>query len=273
MKHLRPIAVLLGLLLSSAAFAGPVSVRLETPDGKSYPGMLYSHEAGSVIFEPAGTTSRVRLPDAQVAFIKFEMDEKEEARAADLFAAGNYRELEALLNGLLSPALPYIMFPSNLTSDFRQWIIAAYWIGNYERVNTLTRILTQLPDKALTNDVRFYRGLALLETGDFQTVETFLKSPEAVDIYPADSIARRYIDARLLQKNKEYTPAIRKAALLMVELHRADANWMPPVELLCAELYFQLKMPESAKAVLADINEFYSDPQIQKKAAAIAASN
>lgn len=273
MKNLRPTAVLLCLLLSFAAFAGPVSVRLETPDGKSYPGTLYSHEAGSVIFEPAGTTSRVRLPDSQISLIKFEIDEKEEARAADLFAAGKYRELEVLLNGLLSPALPYIMFPSNLTSDFRQWIIAAYWTGDYERVSTLARILAPLPDGELTHDVRFYGGLALLETGDFQTLETFLKSPEAADIYPADSIARRYIDARLLQKNKEYTPAIRKAALLMVELNRADADWMPRVELLCAELYFQLKMPESAKAVLAYINEFYSDPQIQKKAAAIAASN
>ena len=66
--------------------------------------------------------------------------------------------------------------------------------------------------------------------------------------------------------------AIQIAARLIAE-HGNDTVWMPRAELLCAELYFLLDMPESAQAVLTDINEFYSTPEIQKKAAALAAQN
>ena len=55
-------------------------------------------------------------------------------------------------------------------------------------------------------------------------------------------------------------------------MHSADADWMPRAELLCAELYVQLEMPESAESVVTDINTFYSDPKIKEEAAAIAVS-
>jgi hypothetical protein len=103
-------------------------------------------------------------------------------------------------------------------------------------------------------------------------MEAFLKSPDADTVYPPESAARLYIEARRLQHGKNYIQAIRTAALLMVR-HSHDSDWMPKAELLCAELYVQLDMPGAVNAVLADISVFYPDPDIQKQAAAIAAQN
>jgi len=271
MKYLFSTPLLFVLLLGLIAQAEPVAVRVQLTTGKVYPGTLHSRAAGSVAFQQSGAKKMIRLPDSQIALIKFKVEKKREKELNALFDAGEYPELEEKLAAWLVPTLPYISFPSEQTQAYLRWLAAAYWNGNYDRVGKLAQAFEQSPSEEMKRGAHIYRGLTLLETGNLPVLETFLKSPEADVAYPANSAVRLYIEARLFQKNKEYTPAIRKAALL-IALHSADADWMPRAELLCAELYVQLEMPESAESVITDINTFYSDPKIKEKAAAIAVS-
>jgi len=273
MKRLLSISLVFSLLISTALGADPINVHLKIRGKKTYSGTLSGLETGQVLFQPSGAPNPVRIPVAQVESVRFPVENGDIEKIKQLFDTGDYDQAAQKSAIVLAPFLAYITLPSNLTPICQQWMIASYWIGDYERVDTLLKNLAKVSGgEALAHDIRFYNGLMLLETGGFQTLETLLKSSVANKVYPKDSAVRLYIEARLLQQKKKYNPAIRTAALLMA-LHSGDTDWMAKAELLCAELYFELDMPESAQSVLADIKEFYTDPNIQKKAAAIAAQN
>jgi hypothetical protein len=267
---------LLSTALLFVALIGPgfaddaITARIQTVDKRNYSVTLASHSDGNVLFNLANDPVLYKLPDTQIALIEFPLDKRKEESRQRLFDDGNYKTFAEQLQEQLTPLLPYVTLPSNINRSFLRWMIASYWIADYDRVLTLSAALQPLKTERLSADALFYNGLAKLAKGDFQPLETFLKTPEGNAIYPPDSAVRLYIDARLLQQQTQYIPAIRTAARLMAQ-HSRDTDWVPQAELLCAELYFQLDMPESARAVLADIKEFYSDPQIQKQAAAIAA--
>jgi hypothetical protein len=256
------------ILLSVAAAAAPISARVQTRDGRVQIGKLTGRSSGMLNFQ-AGSGAVASIPDSQVNYIQFQISDDDEEQIKRLFDEGEYRKLAEPLNELLPEYLPYIDLPSNLSHKFLRWMVVSYWTGEYDRVMVLSDVLQKFPKEFKTQS-RFYRGLAQLEKKDFQSLEKLLAGPDGDAVYPPQSAARLYIDARLLQNRKQYVPAIRTAAALMAE-HSRDADWMPRAELLCAELYGQLDMPESKKAVLDDIHEFYSDPRIQKQAAAIAA--
>jgi hypothetical protein len=249
--------------------AAPISVRIQTRDGKIRIGDILGISGGTLQFDPAGEAPVVQIPSTQIRYIKFPVDDDNEEQITRLFDEGRYHKLAEPLNELLPAYMPYIMLPSNLSHKFLRWMVVSYWTGQMDRVLSLADQLEQFPgefkEKAL-----FYRGLAQLEKGDAQTLDTLLNCPEVNTLYPLGSAVRLYLEARRLQHQKQYIPAIRIAAQLIAQ-RSDDADWKPKAELLCAELYFQLNMPESAQAVLADIREFYADPNIQKKAAAIAA--
>jgi hypothetical protein len=271
MKHLFPIALMFSLF-TTAVHAEPIKVRFQTRDKKIHIGTVTEREAGSIVFLQDGATAPVQVPDAQIGFIQLPVKDRDIEKIERLMAGGKYGPAVAQLDEMLMPFIDYISLPSNLTPEFLRWMIASYWVGNEDRVLMLAEVFEGFKGSEFEKKARLYGGLVRLEQGDSQAMEAFLKRPEAETIYPPNSAARLYIDARIFQSRKKYIQAVRTAALLMA-LHSHDADWMPKAELLCAELYFQMDMPESAQAVLADIRKFYDDPNIQKKAAEIAAQN
>lgn len=271
MKQRLIIGWLSALIACLSVQAESIKVRIQTRDGKIHIGSLQEMSGGSVLFDPSGAAPAVRLPAAQIGYVQFPVDDDDEERIKRLFNEGRYRELAEPLDELLPPYMDYIGLPSNLSRKFLRWMVVSYWTDQFDRVLMLADELKRFPDE-FEEKSRFYRGLVLLEKDDFQALDAFLSSVSVDAVYPPESAVRLYLEARRLQHQEEYIPAIRTAARLMA-IHSGDADWMPKAELLCAELYFQMDMPESAQAVLADIREFYADPNIKKKAAAIAARN
>ena len=262
-----------GLLAGLICDAAPVRVRLQTVAGEqksNLTGALESRAGGSVSFMPAGAESAIQIPVNQIVAIQFAVGKTDEEEVAALLNDGNYHEAEAVLSRRIADWRPYFDLPSNAGGQLVQWLAVSYWIGDYDRALEFAGALAKHPDEVKAA-AQFYSRLIELEKGGYETVDAFLKTPDGEALFPNESAARLYMDARILQHRKEYTPAIRTAALLLA-VHSAAADWVPKTELLCAELYFQLNMPESAQAVLADIKEFYSDPNIQKKAAEMAAA-
>jgi hypothetical protein len=271
MKRVLQTGLIGTLLTAFWVQAAPVDVRIQTRDRKIHIGKLHGLSGGVVRFQPSGAAAPVQMPVSQISYVQFPVDDDDPERIQRLLDDGRYRELADPLNDVLPPYTPYIQLPSNLSKKFLRWMEVSYWIGEFDRVLELADVLQNFPaefnEKAL-----FYRGLALLAREDFQSLEAFLSAEDIDTLYPPESAVRLYVEAVKMQHKKEFLPAIRTAALLLA-LHSGNSDWMPRAELLCAELYFQLNMPESAQAVLADIREFYADPEIQKNAAAIAAKN
>jgi tetratricopeptide (TPR) repeat protein len=268
MKYLRSIILVSVFLFGGVAHAEPLSGSLQLTSGKLYVGTLYSHSAGSVVFKPVNSEQTLPIPDSEIILVKVFLNDKEEDRIKFLFDEGKYAEVVEPLASFLSPMLPYVSLPSNQTDLYQHWLAATYWSGDFEGASRLADMLEQAPVDELRKSVLFYRHLVLLEKGDFQALESFLKSPDVDGVFPVGSAARLYIEACVYQKNKDFRAAIKKAAGIVV-FHPADTDWMPRAELLCARLYAQLEMPESAESVLTDIHAFYSDPAITDEAATI----
>ncbi len=273
MKNLFPVISLIITLLTAAAHSEPepIRVRFQTRDKKIHTGTVLGHTNQSIVFLKNETTDPVQVPDKQIAFIQWPTEPRYEKKIDPLFNDGEYRRAAAMLRDMLIPFVDYISLPSNLTPEFVRWMVASFWAGDTDRAQSLLAPLSRFNNPEFQREVLFCRGLIQLEQGEFQKVEAFLNTPQADSVYPQDSPARLYISARLLQHEEKFQPAIRTAALLMA-LYSRDADWMPKAELLCAELYFQMNRPESAQSVLADIHQFYDDPNVQKSAAAIAAN-
>lgn len=269
MKRLLSISFVASILVGMA-HADPIEARVKLISRKSFNGEITERLADGIMFHPAGAAAAVRVPDSKILEVRFSDDELDLESMNRLFAGGLYGELNEVLNDKLGPYLPYCTLTSNFTPEFQRWIEVAYWAAQYDRVLLLAEAMPLTADSEYADKRAFFVHLAQLEQGNEAAMTAFIATPEGQRIYPEGSAPRLYIDALHLQREKQYVPAIRTAAL-MIALHSRDADWMPKAELLCEEIYFQLGMPESAKAVQADINEFYSDPEIQQQAAAIAA--
>jgi hypothetical protein len=243
-----------------------LKVRIKIDGTRTLNGALTDRGSGYVVFQPEGAAA-VQLPDTRINSITFSMAGLDGISKA--FANGSYSETADLCARTLVPALPYINLPSDLSAGFSAWMISSYWIGDYNRAVTLADSLQQTGDTAARNQAAFFYRLARMEQGKYDEMAGFLKTPAAENLYPENSAARLYIEARLLQHQGRPLEAIRTAGRLVSQCDN-DPDWMAQADLLCEELYFSVNMPESAQAVLADINQFYSDKGIQTRAAAIA---
>ena len=261
--------LLINLLLCGVAVAAtgaPLEVRIKTTSDRMLSGAFVERGAGFVLFRLEDISKTARIADHELAFVKFAVEEDLDAVKRQ-FDDGAYSEAASVYNRVLPQFLPYSALPSNLSEEFNRWMTASFWSGDYDRTLKLATVL-----KATSGSVQaeFYSWLARLEQGEYEAMAAFMKSADAETVFPENSAARYYILARLLQHEGRPLEAIRTITRLIAR-HSRDVNWMPKAELLCAELYFELDQPESAQAVLADIRDFYSSEDIQKKAAALAA--
>lgn len=265
MKQFLMTAVLCGIALG--AVGEPIQATVRFDEEKTVPGTLIRRRADFVVIQPRGSEKPGRVPLSRLNYINFRVLTALK-EMGPLFDDRMYGEVTALCEKVLSPALEYADLPNNLTQKFTQWMIASYWTGAYGRTVELSDILMRSRDKALKTSAEFYRRLARMELGEMDEMNAFLKTPAAAALYPTGSVSRLYIDARVLQSIGNPTAAIRTVSQMIIDYGR-DLDWLPQADLLCAELYFELEMPEAAESVLKDIRTFYSDPGIQQRASVI----
>ena len=263
---------MLCLMTVAVSTAADQKVKMQLTSGKMYAGSLLERSGQNLSFQASGAKTAVLVPVVSIESLEFKFDEAETATLDRLFENGSYGELTVQMKLFFQEYLPYADIPSNLGPKLTQWLAASYWSGEYEQVLTLAALALKSGSPELADRALFYSMLTFLEQDGSARVKPFLNTAKGRDIFPENSAARLYIEARLLQLDNQYIPAIRAAADL-VAAHGRDADWAPQAELLCAELYFQTGRPESAKAVLDSIKESYTNPLITKKAAAIAAQN
>jgi hypothetical protein len=265
MKRLLLNLLIFGL---AAAATGESLEAIIKVSSRTLAGVLVERGQGFVIFRPEGKPAGVKVPDSQVEAISFRTETNMTA-VAEQFNDGAFREVSDIYSLILPPYLPYFGLPTNLLEEFPRWMVSSYWAGDYSRTVMLVELLAPRADDSLRDSTEFYGWLARMEQGEYGEMAAFLKTERAAALYPENSSVRLYIQARLLQQEGLSLEAIRTITLLIAR-HSHDADWMSRAEMLCAELYFELDMPESGMAVLADITDFYSDEDIQEKAAKLA---
>lgn len=255
---------------ATAPAAEPVRVSLLTQDNQRFSGELLGSSAQGVTFLPSGQTKPVVVPAAQIDLLRFSLVGLGVDQINEAYAAEKYQEAYSLLNEALMPLKSYRDYPSNLLPYYQKWMVSAYWAYDYDLVMDLAASLSRLSDDDFAAQIRFYRGLVTIAEGTDEEVADLMASLDLDTVYPPGSAARIYVDANLLKRNGEPVKAIRTAAQ-MIPAYGTNPRWMSRTHLLCEEIYFQMGMPAAGEAALEDIKMFYSEPEILKKAAEIAA--
>lgn len=261
--------IMCALLAASSTFADSINASIKTDQG-TYLGTIIERMDGAVRFKTTRLPNPITLTENQILSIRFSLENWDPEQLAMQYEDKEYQVLYTELNKKLSPLLTYATIPSDLSDGFTYWMVSSYWTGDYERATALGKLLSQSEIQSQRDSARIYLVLAALQTGNTKPATDVLNGSDGDRLFPPATATRLYLDARLAQARQEYLTAIKLAARLIAQ-HADATDWISRTDLLCAELYFQMKMPESAESVLMDIMALYTDSEILKQAAAIAA--
>jgi len=101
--------------------------------------------------------------------------------------------------------------------------------------------------------------LTLIDAGRSDDAEALLsKYGWDQDISDDAAPEKLYITAKLMSLKKEYNQAMELVAKV-IAFNSQDPQWMQPAELLCAEVYTELAMYESAEEVIRQILLLYKN--------------
>lgn len=186
-----------------------------------------------------------------------------------------YDQAIKLLEEGLKPFQSYRNLPSNMTAHQINLMELYNKIGNYETSLAYSLLLVG-PDRdpdwppkcgpEMERTCYVFQGLALMELNRIEEAEKLFEQRGWTTDMPDDAPAEDlYITAEFMANKKDYTAAIKMAAKV-VAFNSDDPEWLRPAELLCAEMYAELGMYESADEVIREIMELYKNTDVYDQA-------
>lgn len=257
----RLILFTLGLLLAVTAAAETPAI-LERNDGRAWRLFLKGRDSQyvTVRLDKAARDSRYELKD--IRLLTFTGVSFDPQRLEQQFNAADYPAVIQTLEPQLNGCRPYASIRNNMEQAFLT-LLKAYCRGaDWASAARLAEDLRESPNPDLARASRIATARSAIGQGDVLTAEDLIGQ---LDDVPA---AQLYLRACLQQAQGRPKEAVRTAVRLIAE-HGNDMNWMPQTELLCARLYLELDLPESAAAAARQAAVFYEGTNIGAEAAAL----
>jgi tetratricopeptide (TPR) repeat protein len=245
--------------------AQPIPAELVMGNGRSWKGQLMGRDGDWIEFS-TGTASRpIRIGASTVRELNFEVDINTE----EIFEMVKNREFDGIIDALnkaMEPFAEYGDIPSNLVKyDFLLMEIY-YRTEQYDKALAISsKIGEDDRDPELQDKSRMYQALALIDSGKSEEAEGLLtKYGWNQDLSDDADPQKLYITAKLMALNEQYNRAMELVAKV-IAFNSQDPDWMPPAELLCAEIYIELGMYDSADEVVRQMLMLYKNtPEFDK---------
>jgi len=244
----------------------PLKAELVLPGDRAWKGELVSRGNGMLNFKKEGAESIIQIGEDTVIEINFDigMDRK---NLSELLQEREYETIIGILENALIPYTGYEDIPNNLTFYNHTLMTLSFWSGNYEKTLELCdAIRGDDRDPKIQASRRIFESLSLIESGQTEKAAAMLGrlgwDKELADDAGAEKL---YISAKLYQLKKEYKQAIETAAKV-VAFYPDETDWLPAAELLCAELYAEMSMYDSAKEVIRHIQILHKNSPESAKA-------
>ncbi len=247
------------LMLSGMAEARQVAAKL-TVGKKTYEGMILGRSGELLNFRPNGSTGTLSWPSDAVKWVKFPV-KIDAAVVKELFEKRLYNELIPLLEAGIAPFSDYNDLPSNLAEHQAMLMELYYKVKDVDNTIRYAQMLAKDDDidPELKRKCLIYQGLSLIDADRFDEAEQLFSdhgwTEELADDAPAEDL---YITAKFLAMKGEFTKAIEVAAKVVV-FNSQDPDWMRPSELLCAEMYMEMGLLDSADEVIREITLLYKN--------------
>jgi tetratricopeptide (TPR) repeat protein len=247
------------LLLGSLAYAAPLPAELVMGKDRSWKGKIIRRDGDWIEFSSGNSASPVRIGVSTITELNFQV----KVNADKVLGMIENREFESVISSLnrtLEPFAEYSDIPSNLTS-YRALLMELYYLTKqYDKSLEISeKIAEDDRSPTLQTKARVYRTLALIDSGKSDEAKALLSTYGWDKESSADAAPEElYIKAKLMMLNGEYHKAMGVAAKVIV-FHSQDPDWMKPAEMLCAEIYTELGMYDSAEEVCRQILVLYEN--------------
>ncbi len=246
-------------LMVGIAEAQPITVELKMGAKRSWRGQVISRDGEWIEFKIDNSPKPMRIGVEKVTELIFEVEIDTEKISKKL-ENREYDGVIAMLGRAIKPFAEYDDIPSNLTKYNALLMELYYRTWEYDKSLLISsKIAKDSRNPALQKKSRMYQVLALIDGGKVAEAEAFI-SEYGWDQNLADDTSpeKLYIAAKLLALKKQYSEAMLCVAKV-IAFNSQDPDWMQPAEILCAEIYTELGLYDSAEEVCRQIELFYRD--------------
>jgi tetratricopeptide (TPR) repeat protein len=254
------------ILLAEGAVAAPLSAELVMGKGRSWQGQILRRDGDWVEFSSGTSAKPIRIGVATIKELNFKV-QIDTGKITSMMDELDYQGVITALNSALEPYAEYQDVPSNLTRYNALLMELYYRTEQYDLSLALSeKIVGDDRYPELQQKARIYRALAVIDAGNDAKLKTLLEDLGWEQEASADAAADElYIRAKLMVLNGNYDEAMETVAKI-VAFHSQDPDWIQPAEMMCAEIYLELGMYDSAAEVCRQITLLYADTQEYAKA-------
>lgn len=264
-KSILILTLASGLLFTGFTQAKPLPAELLMGNGRSWKGKLIRRDGDWIEFQTGTAAKPIRIGANTVKELKFDV-EIDANKISEMMRNRQFDRVIKTLSKSIEPFAEYSDIPSNLTKYNALLMELYHRTAQYDKSLALSQKIA-LDDRnpALQAKARTYQALSLIESGNSDAAKGLFaefgwKDGASTEAAPEEL----YIKAKLLVLNEQYSPAIELVARI-VAFNSQDPDWMQPAEMLCAEIYTEMGMYDSADEVCRQILILYKDtPEFDK---------
>jgi tetratricopeptide (TPR) repeat protein len=245
------------LLAASVEATKPLPAELIMPGGRSWKGQVVGLDGDWLEFATGSSAQPIRVGANTIQELVFKVD-LDTAEIEVLNRNMQYPQIIAMLETALKPYAPFRDIPSNL-APFNALLMELYYkTGNYTKsLEYSSRISEDGRDPEIQRRSVVFKGMCLIETDHLSEAEELFATHGWTRDLPDDAPAEDlYITAKFLFAKKDYAAAMETAAKV-IAFNSQNLEWMRPAELLCAEIYMEMGMLDSADEVIREMTLMY----------------
>lgn len=253
------------LLLGGMAQAKPLSAELIMGNGRSWKGQLVRRDGDWIEFSTGTSAKPIRIGAGTIKELNFKVN-LDAGKISGMMKNREFDRAIDLLSRSLDPFVEYSDIPSNLTKYNALLMELYYRTKQYDQSLAISsEIAGDDRNPALQKKARIYQTLALIDAGQPEEAQSLLSTYGwDRDMSGEAAPEELYIQAKLMVTSGKYSEAMELVAKI-IAFNSHDPDWMQPAEMLCAEVYTELGMYDSAEEVCRQILMLYKDtPEFDK---------
>lgn len=261
---MKRIAVLISGLLVCGLSVGAepsLSAKLTRSDGRAWRVTLVHCDSEQLTYQLEKESSPRVLPLAEVESLEIKFPQLDLQDLQAQLLAADYAGVVSVLEPAVAAIGPYMKVPNNAVTAFA--LLTKAWLrnGDLPQARAGAEQLLAVPDADLARMSRAVIAQAALELGELDAAKGMIAQLD-------DPVAELYLTARTQRVEGQSKEAM-QTAIELIATYPNDHNWMPQTEYLCAQLYMDLGMPDSAAEVARQVEVLYPGSEFKVEAKAL----
>ncbi len=249
------------LLVQMGLAAGNPQAVLHKIDGRAWRIFLIENKGDSLVIRLNKSKANTTTEIEEIDRLEIEYPEYDAALVQEQFNQADYAAVIAALEPVAAPVADYMGIPNNLQDAFGLLVRAYHWNGDLEKAKTAADQLMGSQNPELKILAQVIRSLSALTEDD-------LSIAKALQGKMDNPVAQLYTRACIEQTEGTPVRSI-QTVVEMIAAHPNDKDWLPSAELLCAELYLEMGLTNSAEATARQTQLFYAGMNVEKEAQAL----